>query len=196
MRVLPKLLGVFAFLALLQPALVPAADAPLQAVSLSAVVVTGAEPLSDVEFTVTSIDSTAPVQVRALSDQGPVSVEVPAGRYKVMASYGHTTAEKEITVGGGPSAHELSLNAGTIFLKLIKHVGGPMIKRDLDWEILTYGKDAEGKRHLIASSDQAQPRFILPEGYYLARAVNGTQSVKHTVEVTSGVTYKYTVILQ
>lgn len=199
MRAFRKLLGVlapaaFAVAFLVQPA--AATDSSLQSVSLSAVTVAGAQPLPDVEFTVTSIGSTAPVQVKALSDQGPVAVEVPAGRYKVMASYGHTTAEQEITVGNGPSSHEVQLNAGTIFLKLIHHVGGPTIKSDLGWEILTYGRDAEGKRHLVATSKQSQPKFVLPEGYYLARAVRSTRDVKHTIEVTSGVTYKYTVILQ
>ena len=200
MRVLRDLLAVFTFAVIAHLGLIAssasAAEGPLTKVSLTAVVTAGAESLSDVEFTVTSVDSTAPVQVKALSDQGPTTVEVPSGRYKVMASYGHTTAEKEISVGGAPSSHEISLNAGTVFLKLIKSVGGPMIKSDLDWEILTYGKDASGNRHLLASSKDAQARFVLPEGYYIARATKGTQAVKHTIEVTSGVTYKYTVILQ
>ena len=196
MPVLRKLLLCFALISLVLPVSAQAADGALQAVSLSAVVAAGGKPLNDVHFTVTSLGSTAPVQAEANSDGGKATVKVPAGRYKVVASYGHTTSAKEITVGNGASSHELTLNAGTVNLKLLHNVGGKTINSGVDWEILTYGKDAEGKRHLITASQVAQPKFVLPEGYYLARAVNGTQSVKHTIEVTSGTTYNYTLILQ
>ena len=196
MSVLRKLLLCFALASFAVPATAQAADGALQAVSLSAVVAAGGKPLNDVHFTVTSIGSTAPVQATASSDQGKAQVQVPAGRYKVVASYGHSQSEKEITVGDGASSHELTLNAGTVNLKLLKHVGGKTIRTGLDWEILTYGKDASGNRHLITSSKAAQPKFVLPEGWYLARVVNGTQTVKHTIEVTTGATYNYTLILQ
>lgn len=167
----------------------------MQWVTLTAVVVPGAQPLPNTDFAVTPLGS-ATEPVIATSGDKPAAVQLPAGRYKVVASYGDTHAEKEITVGSQPTSHEVNLNAGTVNLKLIKHVGGPTLKSGVTWEILTYGRDAEGNRHFIAGSETSQPRFVLPHGFYLARASVGTQEVRHTIEVTAGTTYNYKVILQ
>ena len=191
-----KLFGFFAAALLALPTAASAADGALQTLSLSAVAASGAEPINDVHFAVTSLDAGSGLEVKALSDNGPAEVQVPAGRYKVTATYGHTKAVEQVTVTNGGSRVQISLNAGTVFMKLLHNVGGKTYTKGVKWEILTYGKDSEGKRHLLAESGQAQPKFVLPEGFYLARASTGTQDVKHTIEVTSGVTYKYTVILQ
>ena len=196
MSVSRKLFGFLSAALLALPVAASAADGSLQTLSLSAVAAAGAEPIRDVHFKVTSLDPGESLEFKALSDQGPAEVQVPAGRYKVIASYGHTKAEKEVTVANGGSDVQIALNAGTVFMKLLHNVGGKTYKTGVTWEIMTYGKDANGKRHLLASSEQAQPKFVLPEGFYLARASTGTRDVKHTIEVTSGVTYKYTVILQ
>ncbi|MGF1611026.1 MAG: hypothetical protein ACFCUQ_16600 [Kiloniellales bacterium] len=168
----------------------------LQAVSLTAVVVPGAAPLNDAAFTVTKIGPDTGGEIVAKSSNGPAVVELPTGRYRVVASYGHSKAVEEILVGRSPLSHEINLNAGTVQLKLIKHVGGPTMKQDVKWEILTFGRDAEGKRHFVAGSQESQPRFVLREGFYLARATVKGREVRHTIEVTAGVTYKYNVILQ
>ena len=191
-----KLIGLFAFALLALPSSLSAADGNLQTLSMSAVAAAGAEPLSDVHFSVTSLDAGSGQEYKALSDRGPAEVQVPSGRYKVIATFGHTKVEKDVTVGSDPAKVQIALNAGTVFMKLLHNVGGKTYKTGVSWEILTYGKDASGKRHLLAASKDAQPKFILPEGFYLARASTGTQDVKHTIEVTKGVTYKYTVILQ
>ncbi len=191
-----KLFGVLAAGLFFLPASVSAADGPLETLSLSAVSAAGAQPIRDVHFSVTSLDSRDFPEVKALSENGPAQVQVPAGRYKVTATYGHAKAEEQVTVANGGSNVQIALNAGTIFMKLLHNVGGKTYRQGVTWEILTYGKDAEGNRHLLATSDLAQPTFILPEGFYLARATTGTRNVRHTVEVTSGVHYKYTLILQ
>ena len=169
--------------------------ANLQTISLSAVVTPGAQPLMDTEFTVTPLGAGSVGPVVARSQDGPAVIQLPAGRYRVVAAYGSATAQSDFLVDTAPVVHQVNLNAGSVVLKLIKHVGGPTLK-NVAWEILTYGKDAQGKRHHITSAAAAQPRFTLPEGFYLARATHGTQEVRHTIEISPGVTYKYTVILQ
>ena len=165
-------------------------------VSLTAVVAPGAQPLMDALFTVSSIDDPARMPLEVKSIEGPAVLKLPAGRYWVRARYGDSGADKEIVVGNGVDRYEVSLNAGSVVLRLKHHVGGPVLRKDVTWEILTYGRDVSGNRHLIASSPEAQPKFYLPEGYYVAQAKNGTRDVRHTIEVTSGANYKYTVILQ
>ena len=49
--------------------------------------------------------------------------------------------------------------------KLVKRVGGPTVSSGVTWEILTYGREAEGHRHLITGSEPSQPRFGLPHGF-------------------------------
>ena len=99
-------------------------------------------------------------------------------------------------VGLKPASHEISLDAGTVIMRLIQHVGGPILRQGVSWKILTFGKDTSGKRQMIASSSESQPKFTLPKGYYVAQAAMGKREVRHTIEVTSGMSYKYTVILQ
>jgi hypothetical protein len=173
-----------------------AASTVLQAVSLSAVVVPGAAPLPDAAFTVTKVGPGLAGEIVAKGSKGQAVVELPAGRYRIVASYGDSKAVEEIMVGRAPLKHQINLNAGTVQLKLIKHVGGPTLKQGVAWEILTFGRDAAGKRHFVTGSQESQPRFVLGEGFYLARATVGTQEVRHTIEVTAGINYKYSVILQ
>lgn len=173
-----------------------AASVALQAVSLTAVVVPGAAPLVDASFTVTKLGANAGGEIVAKSKDGRAVVELPAGRYRIIASYGDSKAVEEILVSRTPLSHEINLNAGTVHLKLIKHVGGPTMRQGVNWEILTFGRDAQGKRHFVTGSKESQPRFVLGEGYYLARATVSGREVRHTIEVTAGTTYKYSVILQ
>lgn len=166
-----------------------------QPVSLTAVVVRGAKPLPGASFTVTPLGGVGdPVTVTAR--EGSASLDLPVGRYRVEASYGDAKVAREILIDRSPVSRVFDLRAGTVHLKLIKSVGGPTMNSGVAWEILTFGKDSQGKRHRVTGSDQAQPRFVLPHGWYLARATRGTQVVKHTIEVTAGQTYKYTVIMQ
>ena len=189
--------AVLSLIALGSVASLPAwAAGAKQPVSLTAVVVPGAKPLAGASFTVTPLGGGAGDPVTVTAQDGPAKVDLPKGRYKIEASYGDAKAAQEIMIDQNPASHEFDLQAGTVFLKLIKHVGGPTMNTGVEWEILTYGKDSTGKRHYISGSDQSQPRFVLPDGWYLARATVGTQVVKHTIEVTAGQTYKYTVILQ
>ncbi len=168
----------------------------VQDVALTAVVAPGAQPLADARFTVTKLDAADAARVEAKSVDGPAVVKLAAGRYRVVARYGHSRAEKEILVGGGPASHEVNLNAGSVVMRLIRHVGGPLLRRNITWRILTFGRDANGQRQLIASSSEAQPKFTLPQGFYVAQATMDKRAVRHTIEVTSGMNYKYTVILQ
>ncbi len=168
----------------------------LQDIALTAVVAPGAQPLPDALFTVIGLGAGKAARVEAKSVDGPAVVKLAAGRYRVVARYGHSRAEKEIVVGDGPARHEVNLNAGSVVMRLIHQVGGPVLRRNVVWRILSFGRDAQGQRRLIASSSEAQPKFTLPEGFYVAQATTGTREVRHTIEVDRGANYKYTVILQ
>ena len=167
-----------------------------QPVSFTAVVVPGAQPLVNAYFTVTPVGMGPEKSTIARSGDGPATMELPEGRYTLVTAYGDTQRQQEIVVGKAPVSHQINLNAGTINMKLIKHVGGPTLTQGVTWEILTFGRDSKGERRHITDSSESQPRFVLPHGFYLARVRIGTQEVRHTVEVTAGITYNYTVILQ
>ena len=167
-----------------------------QPVSFTAVVVPGAQPLVNAYFTVTPVGFGPEKSTIARSGDGPAVMELEEGRYTLITAYGDTQRRREIVVGKAPVSHEINLNAGTINMKLIKHVGGPTMVQGVTWEILTFGRDSKGERRAVTDSAESQPRFVLPHGFYLARVRVGTQEVRHTVEVTAGITYNYTVILQ
>lgn len=167
-----------------------------QPVSFRAVVAPGAEPLLDAIFRITPQEGADRQEVEVRAVEGAATIDLSAGWYRVIASSGQTEVERRIVVGDSPTVHEISLNAGKVLLKLIRNVGGETLNNGVAWEVLTYGKDSQGKRQQVATSSAAQPKFLLPEGFYLARATIGKRDVKHTIEVTAGATFKYTLILQ
>ena len=166
-----------------------------QTLSLEAVVVEGAKPLRDVTYLVERIDRVGDQGIEARSVNGVAKVDLPAGRYRVTATHGYASTQQEVAVGDAPAHQVVNLRAGTVRMKAISNVGAKAIPGNLDWEILTYGRDSTGKRQRVAVSTEAQPIFTLPEGYYLAIVKRGARVTKHTIEVTSGITYKYTVLL-
>ncbi|MCH8037224.1 MAG: hypothetical protein IIC53_08875 [Proteobacteria bacterium] len=87
-----------------------------------------------------------------------------------------------------------TLPVGTIRLRVIERVGGPVIKDPIKWRVMTYGRDAQGRRHLIAEVTAAAPELALPAAWYIVHAQLRDQEIVHPVEVTAGRTYKYTLV--
>lgn len=175
---------------------VSTAMGPLQTLSLEAVVTAGAEPLTDVSYQVQRLDKRGEKALEAQSVDGLAVVQVPKGKYRVTARYLSAKRQQDVVVGDRPSHHVVDLKAGTVRMKAISNPGAKAIPANLNWEIYTYGKDSNGKRHLITSSDLAQPAFTLAAGWYLAKVKRGGREVRHTIEVSAGITYKYTVVLR
>ena len=87
-----------------------------------------------------------------------------------------------------------TLPVGTIRLRVIDSVGGRTLKAPITWRLLTYGRDEEGQRHLLAEVRGATPELILPAAWYIVYAHFPDQVVVHPVEVTAGRTFKYTLV--
>ncbi len=87
-----------------------------------------------------------------------------------------------------------SLPVGTIRLRVIERVGGPMLKDPIKWRIMTYGRDDQGRRHLVAELTAVAPELALPAAWYIVHAQLRGQEIVHPVEVTAGRTYKYTLV--
>ncbi len=87
-----------------------------------------------------------------------------------------------------------TLPVGTIRLRVIDRVGGRTLKAPITWRFLTYGRDEEGQRHLLAEVRGATPELILPAAWYIVYAHLPDQVIQHPVEVTVGRTFKYTLV--
>ena len=87
-----------------------------------------------------------------------------------------------------------ALPVGTIRLKVIDRVGGRTIKAPIKWRIMTYGRDDEGRRHLISEVTGATPELVLPAAWYIVHAQLPNQVIKHPIEVTAGRIFKYTLV--
>lgn len=175
---------------------VSTAMGPLQTLSLEAVVTVGAEPLRDVSYQVQRIDKRGQKVVEASSVDGLAVVQVPKGKYRVTAKYLDAKRQQDVVVGDNPAHQVVDLKAGTVRMKAISNPGAKAIPANLNWEIYTYGKDSNGNRHLITTSELAQPDFTLAAGWYVAKVKRGGREIKHTIEVSPGITYKYTVVLR
>ncbi len=89
---------------------------------------------------------------------------------------------------------EMTLPVGTIRLRVIDRVGGRTLKAPITWRFLTYGRDEEGQRHLLAEVRGATPELILPAAWYIVYAHLPDRVIQHPVEVTAGRTFKYTLV--
>ncbi len=87
-----------------------------------------------------------------------------------------------------------TLPVGTIHLRVIDGVGGRLLKAPITWRVLTYGRDDEGERHLLAEAKGATPELVLPAAWYIVYAHLPDQVIRHPVEVTAGRTFQYTLV--
>ncbi len=87
-----------------------------------------------------------------------------------------------------------TLPVGTIRLRVIERVGGPTLKDPIKWRVMTYGRDEQGQRHLVAELTAAAPELVLPAAWYIVYAQLPDQEIVHPVEVTARRTFKYTLV--
>ncbi len=87
-----------------------------------------------------------------------------------------------------------TLPVGTIHLRVIDGVGGQSLKAPITWRVLTYGRDDDGQRHLLAEAKGATPEWILPAAWYIVYAHLPDQVIRHLVEVAAGRTFQYTLV--
>ncbi|TQV78415.1 hypothetical protein [Denitrobaculum tricleocarpae] len=164
-----------------------------QRINLEAVIANGAKTLKDkISFTVSRFENGGVGPIVATAEKSPAELSLPAGQYRVSTVYGDVTVDSNLEVASSAVKHRVNLNAGWVRLKVIPHRGAKPMKGDVSWEVMTYGRDANGKRHRVATANGPRPSLVLPEGFYLVRAKTRDARVKHTIEVTAGHTYKYT----
>ncbi len=87
-----------------------------------------------------------------------------------------------------------TLPVGTIRLRVIERVGGHTLKDPIKWRVMTYGRDEQGQRHLVAELTAAAPELVLPAAWYIVYAQLPDQEIVHPVEVTARRTFKYTLV--
>ncbi len=87
-----------------------------------------------------------------------------------------------------------TLPVGTIRLRVIDHIGGQTLKDPIKWRVMTYGRDEQGHRHLVAELTAAAPELVLPAAWYIVYAQLPNQEIVHPVEVTARRTFKYTLV--
>ncbi len=92
------------------------------------------------------------------------------------------------------NAQTATLPVGTIRLRVIERVGGRTLKGPIKWRVMTFGRDAQGHRHLAAEVTAAAPELVLPAAWYIVYARLPDQEIVHPVQVTAGHTFKYTLV--
>jgi hypothetical protein len=86
------------------------------------------------------------------------------------------------------------LRMGTILLRVIPHVGGKTMKQNIQWDVVTFGRNEAGNRVPVAKVSGATPKLFLPAGWYIVFARMSDKVIKHPVEVTANRTFKYTLV--
>lgn len=170
----------------------PAAADELKPVYLDAVIAEGAAPLSDVSFTVERVHGGVVEEMRG----GAAELQLPEGRYRVRAAFGQTSVERDIIVDETNTRHTINLNAGEVQLNIIRGIGQAPIKDPVQWDVMTFGRDASGNRHLLHQVTASTAQLTLPGGWYYIEATHGGETVKHSIEVTPGAAFKYFVMKQ
>ncbi|NIA68950.1 hypothetical protein HBA54_10130 [Pelagibius litoralis] len=173
-----------------------AADTKAQQVTLQVVIAEGAKPMREsVTFNIARVAPGGRLEPVDTKIGAPLKIALPQGRYQVEASYGDTSVTSTFDVAGKALTHRISLNAGWAHLRVIPHRGALPLTSAIDWEVLTYGRDATGQRHRVAAVKSPNPRVVLPAGHYVVQAKTRDSLAKHTIEITAGHTYKYTLDL-
>ena len=121
--------------------------------------------------------------------QGSLSFVVSLIAVVAMALAVATTGA---AAGSGAGQGRADAGLGWVRLQVIPHGGAAPLTSAIDWQILTFGRDAGGRRQLVAEAKGPQPELALPEGFYLAQAQTRDALVKHTIEVAAGRSYSYT----
>ena len=121
--------------------------------------------------------------------QGPLSFVLSLIAVLAMA-VAVVTSETAAESGGGQG--QVEDGRGWVRLQVVPHGGAAPLTSAIDWQILTFGRDATGRRQLVAEAKGPQPELALPEGFYLAQAQTRDALVKHTIEVAAGRSYSYT----
>ncbi len=92
------------------------------------------------------------------------------------------------------NAQTASLPVGTIRLRVIDRVGGPTLRAPIEWRVMTYGRDGDGQRHLVAETAGSTAQLVLPAAWYIVYAKLPDQELRHPIQVTAGKTFKYTLV--
>lgn len=98
--------------------------------------------------------------------------------------------------GAQTRAQTATIPMGTIRLRVIPRIGAKTPLTPRRWEVMTYGRDAAGRRQKVTEVVGPTPELELPAGWYLVRAHMADKTIRHPVEVTAGRTFKYTLVEQ
>jgi len=173
-----------------------AAEGQERAVTLDVVIAEGAKPMREaVTFSIARIGPGGRLQPLAQEVGAPLKTTLADGRYQVEARFGDASALSVFDVAGRAVTHRVNLNAGWAQLRVIPHRGAQPLASAIDWQILTYGRDASGQRRPVAAVRSPNPQVVLPQGHYLVVARTADALARHTIEITAGHTYKYTLDL-
>lgn len=167
-------------------------------VVIDAVIARGAPVLEDVvSYRIERLEAGVPKEIVANYSGQEAALDLPQGRYRVTATYGETIVQDDIVINSAASNHTVNLNAGYIDLKVIPHIGGDPVATPIDWKILTFGKNYQGERELLHEfPSNPRPFVVLPAGWYIVQAWEGSKLTKHAIEVVPGATLKYTLVRQ
>jgi hypothetical protein len=194
------LLAVFAGLLLLTPvagaseAPVPGGQVQLAAATLHEVVVkvdvNGGDHVTAKEFQIVIEPSAGNSNKEATAKfKGPGKAKLPAGSYRIVATYLDMKIEDKLTVGG-PITHTIAIKGGFATLKWIEKIGGKAVKENVVWTIQSYRK-TNGKRTLLSSPAGSQPRIMFPEGWYIAEGTYKGLTKRLAIEIANGRQYDY-----
>ncbi|GAB5467063.1 MAG: hypothetical protein Kilf2KO_00930 [Rhodospirillales bacterium] len=148
--------------------------------------------LSDVKLTIEPYRKESDIEA-PVSLSGPGKVSLPEGRYVLRAQLDQLVVEELFQVSG-PTNHVVVLDVGFATLALIPQIGANPYRRNVAWRVMTWRKDRQGNRKLLAVLTGARPRIALPEGFYMVEATHGGTETRHTIEISRGRTYDYTLI--
>jgi hypothetical protein len=115
----------------------------------------------------------------------------PAGDYEVTVIY-KSAAGKSALAG---SVTTVNLAAGELSLALVEREGGPKIEGAHPWRVHYY-RPGEATGKLVAEVEGSNPVLTLSEGWYEVETSRDGRDVAHTVRVTAGTRYDYTIVAE
>jgi Ca-activated chloride channel family protein len=158
--------------------------------SFDAVLKKGIKPVTeDIHWQVYGAQKDSDGGRKAISNSNDASpfFKLSAGRYYVTAEHGAALASMEVTVAAGEIKKTImDLNTGYLRFNAVPNSGAGPLKKGLYWRVYEAGKDNNGKRKKITTSDNAFPLFKLTSGRYYVTATHEKDQASVIVEVPAG----------
>jgi hypothetical protein len=154
-------------------------------IRLTAVARPDGPPLDEAVFFVYAEDNSGNLRELARSELREAEFNLPAGRYRIAATYGLARVERDIALAAGAELEEkLVLDAGGVKLTSLLSGGSAPLDRQLVYKVYALSAEQGNSTQSIATSAKPASTIFLKSGRYRVESQYGWHNCRQSRDVT------------